>query len=85
MVVASVPVFRGLAVERMSVQVVPLGEDCQFTITPICPARLIVVPEPLHTVAAAAVALPPTEGGVTVTVARVESADEHPPLVTLAR
>ena len=59
-------------------------EDCHFVTLPTLPVSVIVVPFPLHIVAAAGVAVPPTDAGVTVTVAVVLVADEQTPLWTTA-
>jgi hypothetical protein len=45
----------------------------------------MVVEAPEHRLSAFAVAVPPTDAGVTVTVSVVELADAHTPLVTTAR
>jgi hypothetical protein len=66
-VAVSVPVFNGLAVEAMSVQAKPSGDDCHFTMDPVWPLNVMVVEEPLQIVEAVAVAVPPTLGGLTVT------------------
>ena len=79
------PVFSGLAVEAISVQVVPSGGDCHFTINPVCPLTLIVVLFPAHTGLTAASAVPPTLAGSTVTVATLELALGQAPLCTTAR
>jgi hypothetical protein len=63
------PVLNGLSVEAMSDQELPpSAEACHLTIAPVFPPRLILVPEPLQTSELAAVAVPPTETGSTVTV-----------------
>ena len=58
--------------------------DCCHWIVPVCPLTLTVVELPEHIVAVAALAVPPTEVGLTVTVAVVEFAAVHAPLVITA-
>ena len=68
----------------MSDQVDWLGDDCHFTIEPVWPASVIVVPLPLQTVLADGVATPPTEAGFTVAVV-VPAAEAQPLTVTVTR
>ncbi len=51
---------------------------------PVLPLREIDVPEPEHTVAFVAVAVPPTEVAETVTVTSLDVLKEQAPLVTFA-
>ena len=67
-VAVRLPVAYGLAVATMSDQTALLVEFCHFTIAPVWPASVRVVPVPLHTALAVGVAVPPTETGVTVIV-----------------
>jgi hypothetical protein len=69
-----------------SVEVAQLSvEYCHFVTEPVCPERVIVVLlVPEHTVVPPAT-VPPTESGLTVTVASADVADEQTPLVTTAR
>jgi hypothetical protein len=53
--------------------------------SPVLPAKVIVVEEPEHSVPLAAVAVPPIETGLTVTASVVELTGAHTPLVTTAR
>lgn len=78
------PVVSGLDVDTMSDHVVPFKDDCHLTIDPVWPLRVIVVPFPLQTVPADAVAVPPTVTGLTVTTDALEFALEHTPLWTTA-
>ena len=66
----------------MSDQTELSGDDCHFTIAPVRPVRVTVVPLPLQTVPAVGVAVPPTEVGSTVTWAEVELAGTQTPLCT---
>src|ERR1017187_4638949 len=79
------PVLRGLVVEAMSTQIVPLVEDCHLTIPPVWPLRLMVVLVPRQICGALAVAVPPTDTKSTVTSATNEFVAEQTPLVTTAR
>ena len=73
-----------VAVFAMSVQVVPSGELCHFVIVPVWPLNVnVVLFVPVHTVALPAM-LPPTDAGLTVTVAVALFAAEHAPLVITA-
>ena len=62
-----------LVAPEMFVNVVLSGEACHW-IAPVLPDSVIVVPLPLHTVEAVAVAVPPTDVGFTVTAALAEKA-----------
>ena len=84
-VAVRLPVLSGLLVEAMGDQAFPSGEDSHLTMEPVWPLRLIVVPEPLQTVAAVAVTVPPTVGGFTVTYTSMDGASAHTPLRTTAR
>jgi hypothetical protein len=55
-----------LAVEAMSVHVKWSGDDCHFTMLPVCPLKLTVAVLPVHI--SELLALPPTDAGPTVTV-----------------
>ena len=57
---------------RRSDQVVLLVEACHFTIVPVWPASVMVVPVPRQTALAAGVAVPPSEIAATVNAATVE-------------
>jgi hypothetical protein len=60
-------------------------DDCHFVTEPVCPDRVrVVLLVPEHTVVLPA-RVPPTERGLTVTVASAEVAEEQTPLVTTAR
>jgi hypothetical protein len=86
-VAVSGPVFNGLAVEAMAVQLLPpFTEYCHPTIIPVCPLKLIVVllTPSLHISGLPADAVPPTDGWSTVTVAGLEMAVEQTPLCTTA-
>ena len=73
-----------VAVLAMSVQVVPSGELCHLVMLPVWPLNVsVVLFVPVHTVALPAI-LPPTEAGLTVTVAVALFAAEHTPLVITA-
>src|ERR1043166_7511923 len=61
------PVTSGFAVETMSF-VLPAKlsvDDCHFTMLPVLPLKLTVVPVPVQTEASAGVVVPPTETGST--------------------
>ena len=66
------PVVYGFAVEMMSDQIELSGDDCHFTIEPVFPASVIVVPLPVQTSPAVGEAVPPTEVGFTVRLAGAE-------------
>ncbi len=51
---------------------------------PVYDVKLIVVEPPVHTDDAAALAVPPADGGAMETVAVVEVDEAHMPLVTIA-
>jgi hypothetical protein len=51
---------------------------------PVCPVKFIVVPDPLHTVPAVAVAVPPTLAPFTVTDVIELDDNAQTPLVTNA-
>jgi len=59
--------------------------DCCHWIVPVWPLTLTVVVLPVQIVLEAAVAVPPTDAGLTVTVAVVELAAAQAPLVITAR
>jgi hypothetical protein len=69
-----------------SVEVAQLSvEYCHFVTEPVCPDRVrVVLFVPEHTVVLPAT-VPPTESGLTVTVASADVAEEQTPLVTTAR
>ena len=84
-VVVRLPVFKvGFVWPAMSAKGLAPVRDCHW-IDPTWPPRAMVVPLPLHTVEGVAVAVPPTEVGLTVTVATLDGAGGHTPLVTFAR
>ena len=58
--------------------------DCCHWIVPVCPLTLTVVVLPVQIVLEAAVAVPPTDVGLTVTVAVALFAAAQAPLVTTA-
>ena len=68
----------------MSVKVTSSVEDCHWVV-PVLPVRVIVDELPLQIVPGDGVAVPPTEIGLTVTVATLEKAGAQTPLVTFAR
>src|SRR4029079_17538916 len=84
-VCARVAVVSGLAVELISVQVLPSVEDCHFTIPPACPLKLMLAVLPAQMVVGVAAAVPPTLAGSTVTVAPTEVSGGQTPLCTTAR
>ena len=57
------------------------GDDCHWMV-PVLPVKVIKVEFPEQRVPLVAEAVPPTETGFTVTVAVVELAGAHTPLVT---
>jgi hypothetical protein len=79
------PVLNVVEVAPLTLLYVLPSVDEYHWIVPVLPASVIVVPLPLHTVEAVAVAVPPTEAASTVTLFVVELAAEHTPLVTTAR
>ena len=67
----------------MLVKVILSGEDCHCMV-PVLPAKVMVVELPLQIGLGEAEAVPATVVGFTVTVAVVELALAHTPLVTTA-
>ena len=65
------------------VNVMLSGDDCHC-IMPVLPVNVMAVELPEQRVPFAGVAVPPAETGLTVTVAVVELAEAHTPLVTTA-
>ena len=51
---------------------------------PVCPVKVIVVPNPEHIVGLVAVAVPPAEAGITVIITVLDVAWEQTPLFTTA-
>ena len=73
-----------LVAPEILVNVTLSGEACHW-IEPVNPVSVIVVLPLAQKVAVPAVAVPPTDVGLTVTVAVLEFAAEQTPLVTTAR
>src|SRR6185369_7474688 len=84
-VALNTPLGSGLAVETMSLQLLPSAEDCHFTIAPTWPLKVIVVLLPLQIGLAVAVAVPATVVGSTTTIASAEFSTKQLPLCTTAR
>ncbi len=76
-------VVAPLPPETFPQPVLPLADCCHWMV-PVYPLTETVVLLPEHREEAAAAAVPPTEVGETVTVAVVEFAAEHTPLVITA-
>ncbi len=67
--------IKGLFVQARSDQVAPPSVDpCHFTMTPVWPLKLTIVAPPLQMAELAAVAMPPTGNGSTVSATRIELA-----------
>ena len=75
-------VTSGFAAETRLDQVELFNDDCQFTMLPVLPERVIDVPVPLQTVFVVGVAVPPTEVGLTVAVV-VAPVEVQPATVTV--
>src|SRR6185295_16525754 len=82
-VTVNTPVFKlALIAPAISANGFTPVRDCHW-IVPVFPASVIVVVSPAQIGVAVAVAVPPTLVGFTTTVATVEVAGAHVPLVTI--